>query len=101
MKVFAVFCNADMTGGRGPMRLHSLFQCKKHADEFIDQQPGVMGLRKKWSEQKYGDWEVKPMEVITHSVIEERRRIEELKRQAFLKLSPEEREALGLTKNTS
>lgn len=59
MKIYLVYKNADMTEGRGPMILDSVWLNKENADNYIDQQQGVMGRECKWSEQEYGDWVVK------------------------------------------
>lgn len=66
--VYLIYRNSDMTEGRGPMILNnkpSGFFNLQDANDYIDQQPGVMGLRSKWSEVKSGgDWEVRPVEII-------------------------------------
>lgn len=41
--VFAVLRNADMTEGRGPMVLDSIFQTRKAAREYLKDKKGVMG----------------------------------------------------------
>ena len=69
MKVYLTRKNKDMTEGRGPMVLDKCFLHEEHAKKYIDTRPGVMGWRCKWSEQKYGDWEVIPLEVIEEDII--------------------------------
>ena len=58
MKVFIVRRNADSTEGRGPMVLDSVWRSRKKAAAYIDGQPGVMGIREKWSEKEFGDWTI-------------------------------------------
>jgi hypothetical protein len=43
---------------------------KKHAADYIDSRPGVMGRKGKWSEGENGDWTMKPVNVLEHSVRE-------------------------------
>jgi hypothetical protein len=62
MKIYTVFKNADMTEGRGPMILDCLYLDEQKAKDYIDNQPGVMGTRRKWSQEKYGDWKIKVMD---------------------------------------
>lgn len=89
-KVFAVYANADMTEGRGPMVLDSLWWTEEGAWEYANRQRGVMGrspfrdhaeLREKypsfvhkwqgdctgWSCRAChpftGDWSVQPMDI--------------------------------------
>lgn len=64
MVVYLTMRNADRTEGRGPMVNDKCFLDRKKAEKYIDEQPGVMGRRAKWSTQEYGDWEVKEVEVI-------------------------------------
>ena len=45
------------------MVFDSVWKNKKEAENFIDQQPGVMGRRQKWSQDKYGDWEIRTEEL--------------------------------------
>jgi hypothetical protein len=61
--VYLVYKNADMTEGRGPMVLDSVWGTEEDAWEYADNQEGVMGRKCKWSAQKYGDWEVQEVEV--------------------------------------
>jgi len=58
MKVYLTFKNADMTEGRGPMLPDRCFLKRTDAERYIDSMPGVMGMRAKWSKQKYGDWAI-------------------------------------------
>lgn len=96
MKVYMTYRNVDMTEGRGPMVPALCFLQRAHADEYIDAQPGVMGRRAKWSAEQHGDWSVKEVEVLEHSVIGAERQRKELKATALAKLTQLEREALGL-----
>ena len=88
--------NADMTEGRGPMVNDLAFKKKEHAEEYINTKAGVMGRRMKWSEERHGDWGVFPVEVLCCSVIDEKKRIEHIRKCAIEKLSDEEITALGL-----
>jgi hypothetical protein len=62
MEIYLVFRNSDMTEGRGPMIFDSAFLSKKKAEEYVDEKPGVMGRKMKWSERKYGDWEIRTVQ---------------------------------------
>jgi hypothetical protein len=64
MIIYLTYRNADMTEGRGPMVVDKAFLHKEDANNYIDDQPGCMGRRAKWSNAKYGDWEVK--EILVH-----------------------------------
>jgi hypothetical protein len=59
MNIHLVFKNADMTEGRGPMIFDSAWLSEQAAKDYIDSKPGVMGRLAKWSQEKYGDWEVR------------------------------------------
>jgi len=78
MKVYLTYRNADMTEGRGPMVPDRCFSERVFAEHYIDVQPGVMGRRCRWSQEKFGDWEVREIEVINYDLVE----AEELRRSA-------------------
>ena len=62
--VYLISCNADMTEGRGPMHFTGeAYYGKQLAMDIIDQRPGVMGRKSKWSQEKWGDWQVREVEV--------------------------------------
>ena len=82
----------DMTEGRGGMVNDLCFSTYELAAEYIDEQPGVMGRRAKWSTEKYGDWEIQKIEVLNHLVTPEDRERE----KALAKLTEKERKLLGL-----
>ena len=63
MKIYQVWFNADFTEGRGPMLPGPSFLNREDAAAFIDSKPGIMGIRRKWSEEEYGDWEIREVEV--------------------------------------
>lgn len=84
--------NADTNEGRGPMVNDRAFVHYKDAAAYIDEQPGVQGHRRKWSEAKYGDWDIQEVKVHTGPFD-----LNEDKRQkALSKLTAEERKLLGL-----
>lgn len=72
------------------------FLHKKHADRYIDEQPGVFDRPGPWSTQKFGDWQVRPIEVLDYDIIEASEQREKLKMRALAKLTDEEMEVLGL-----
>lgn len=84
--------NADTTEGRGPMVNDRAFVHYKDAAAYIDEQPGVMGRRSKWSECEYGDWDIQEVKALTgpFDVSEDKRK------KALAKLTDEERKLLGL-----
>ena len=96
MIIWQTYRNADMTEGRGPSIPDLAFLHRQHAVDYIDAQEGVMGRRGKWSEQPYGDWYMKRVEVLEYDYMESEQRKEELKEQALNNLSQEEKEILGL-----
>jgi len=88
--------NADMTEGRGPMVLDSIWANEEIAAEYIDAQPGIMGVNRKWSTENTGSWEIERIRVFTNVKDMADIKREKLKNQALQKLSKAEREALGL-----
>ena len=94
--VYAAYCNADMTEGRGPMIIDLVFVKEEDAKDYINDQPGVMGRKVKWSNKSYGDWIIRPIIVLNHSVIDKKKKQEQLKENALNKLTREEKAALGL-----
>lgn len=100
MKIYQTMRNSDMTEGRGPMVADLAFTEREYAEDYIDSKPGVMGRRMKWSEQDYGDWTIKEVEVLDYNPIEQERERKRLASQALRKLSIEEREALGIKKES-
>ena len=94
-KVYAVFKNADMTEGNGPMLLDRVFANRRHAEKYIDEQPGVMGIQRKWSEIKSSShWRVTEFDVIEEDIIEKEHQ-EKLEADiALSKLSRKELELL-------
>ncbi len=61
MKIYIVERNADTTEGRGPMVIDSVWLDWNKAAAYIDDKPGVMGRRAKWSESP-DDWRIVTME---------------------------------------
>ena len=96
MKVYLTYRNSDLTEGRGPMVADACFSTRAVAASYIDALPGVMGRRQKWSQEEYGDWEIREIEV--HDSIAElgKSRKAEIKKKALAKLGEEEKKALGL-----
>ncbi len=94
--VYAIFKNSDTTEGRGPMVLDSIFANRTAAVEYADAQPGIMGRRGKWSEEKYGDWEIREMPLFSLAEQKNAAVIAEQKARALSKLTPFERKLLGL-----
>jgi hypothetical protein len=96
MIIWQTYRNADMTEGRGPSIPDLAFIHRQHAADYIDAQKGVMGCKAKWSENTFGDWYMKKVEVLEYDYMESEQRKEELKEQALNKLSQEEKVILGL-----
>lgn len=98
--VWVVKKNADMTEGRGPMIFDSVWvDDRAKVAEYIDSQPGCMGRRVKFSEQKYGDWTME--RVILYRNYRDAKQLTEeqlaqVREQALAKLSNTEKIALGL-----
>jgi hypothetical protein len=68
------------------------FLHQAHAERYIDEQPGVMGLL-----GRRGDWETKPVNVIDYDIVKMQVDKVKIRQDALKKLSQEEKEALGLT----
>lgn len=98
MKAFATYKCVDMTEGRGGMVIDKVFFRKKDAHDYVDDQPGIMGRRAKWSEQTSGDWQVRPLEILEHSVVDYTKKMAKLKISALNKLTNDEIKALGLSR---
>ena len=94
--VFQTYRNSDTTEGRGPMIPDACFTTRKVAAEYIDNKPGIMGRPGPWSNQDYGDWEIRPINV--YETIETLNQAikKDLKKSALSKLTNEEKEALGI-----
>lgn len=97
--VFLTRRNADTTEGRGPMVNDKAFLKLKDAEDYIDRQPGIMGRRFKWSQEKYSDWEIAEIVVLAGPYSEEQE-LNERRKQALEKakrnLSVQECRLLGL-----
>lgn len=95
--IFAAYCESDMVEGRGPKIIDLCFTKEKDAKDYIDEQPGIMGRKMKWSEEKYGDWQVR--RIIVLESLSEMKCLEQekLKNKALAKLTDAEKEALGLS----
>lgn len=92
MKIYLTKVNADLTEGRGPMVNDLAFVSREYAADYIDNMPGIMGRRAKWSKEKYGDWIIDEIEVREKPYDKNY----ELKLKALAKLTKEERNILGL-----
>ena len=86
--------------GRGPMINVCAFTSFDEAANFVDDKPGVMGRREKWSELKWGsDWKILPIAVFDSvEEYEKENTVEQLRQAALKKLTHEERKILGLDK---
>lgn len=71
-KVFIVLRNGDMTEGRGPMVIDSVFSSEKTAWEYANDQLGVMGFKAPkegwkgsghWNVNEYLVHEIKPLTI--------------------------------------
>lgn len=78
-QVFVVFKNSDMTEGRGPMVIDSIFESYEKACDYMNTKDGVMGrsgtynntvtghIGEGWQDKQSwpygGDWQVKTYEV--------------------------------------
>lgn len=102
MKIYVVMMNADFTEGRGPMLFHMAFLHGEHAVEYVASQKGIFDSPQKVEMGKHGyyayanGYVIKEVELIEDSIIDRQKLREEMRQQALNKLSPEEREILGL-----
>lgn len=84
---------SDMTEGRGHMINDLAFANYQDAADYINSNSGVMGRRMKWTEEKYdGDWDIQTVNVLTGAFDPNA----VAKAKALAKLTPEERQLLGL-----
>lgn len=96
MYIYVVYKQMDMTEGRGGKGMDKIFLNKQDAMDYIDDKPGVMGIKKKWSSLPHGDWEVREIwaySSLQESTEEEQKKIRE---SALSKLTLAEKNALGL-----
>lgn len=96
MTVYMTYKNCDEVEGRGPMIPDKCFKSRADAVFYIDAQPGVMGLRKKWSADKHGDWQIREVEVYEAVNPDWLRSKREVRETALAKLTPYEIEVLGV-----
>jgi hypothetical protein len=102
--VYAAMKNSDTVEGLGPMVVDELFTSKENADNYIDQQLGIMGRKseicgnkKPWSQQEHGDWQVEPMTLNTGLLTNEQKHKNKVHKSALNKLdklTDDERAAL-------
>lgn len=92
-EIYILMCQTDMTEGRGPYAVHSVWGDRKEAEKYMDSMPGVMGRKVQWSKEKCGDWVL-----ATHKVLYVAADANgELRRQqAMAKLTDEDKKILGL-----
>lgn len=95
-KIYQIVKNSNMTDGAGHMVPVTAFGERVDAVKFIDGQPGVMGVRRNWSEVQNGDWAIR--EVTVYASLQEAEKVlrEDERARALAKLTPSERRALGL-----
>jgi hypothetical protein len=94
--VYGLYYNSDMTEGRGPMLLHSIWDNWAECVKFMDKQTGIMGRKAKWSTQKYGDWRIEEHYIVSSEADMTEKQNHEIKQKALAKLTDEEKKALGL-----
>jgi hypothetical protein len=96
MKIYQTYRQSDEIEGRGPSIPDLAFLHRKHDARYIDDQPGVMGRRRKWSKEDFGDWYIKEIEVLDFDVIDAGQETVRLKMKALAKLTDEDKQILGL-----
>lgn len=96
--VFCVFYNSDFTEGRGPFVLDSVWISYEEAAKYIDNKPGIQGVKQKWSSlnSEYNDWYIKELPLIRNLEIKTAIDNAIIREQALKKLTAEERKILGL-----
>jgi hypothetical protein len=97
MKIYQTYRNSDEIEGRGTMVSDLAFLHKEHAARYIDDQPGIMGRKGKWSQMEYGDWEIIEVNVIEDEFDPEEYKLIKIRENALAKLTDKEKEALGLS----
>lgn len=94
--VAVVMKNADFTEGRGPMLLHKIFDTVEHAEEYVSKQSGIYGTPQRKDKYGWNGYDVNVVEVLTDTASVLREEEEIARKQAMNKLTPRERELLGL-----
>lgn len=95
-----VYRNSDMTEGRGPMVLDSVFTYRVDAVAYANAQPGVMGRKlsdfgdKSWD--RMGDWQINQVEVFDSIEDHNQTTAKNVRAAALGKLTAHERHILGL-----
>lgn len=96
MKAYMTMRNSDEVEGRGSMVNDACFMFKKDAEDYINNMPGVMGRRRIWSVEPYGDWLIKEIEIYESLEVFRVARANSLRDAALAKLTVEERKILNL-----
>lgn len=63
-KIYIARRQTNVCDGNGPMALVLAFVERRDAEKFIDGKPGVQGIVRDWSKDKYGDWDVQELVII-------------------------------------
>ena len=98
--VFGVYAEKDMVEGRGGKELRALFTTEDEAYKFADSNSGIMGRKPEdgtWKNSRMSDWKVEPMPLYESAEQLDKAHREEVRLNALKKLSPLEREVLGLS----
>lgn len=101
-KVYAVYANSDGTEGRGPMYISAVYDNLDAAVEHIIATPGVMGCRNDTVIYGHGhvaaanSQYVEEMEVLASFADRKVAEYYKARKSALAKLSPYERELLGV-----
>lgn len=88
--VYLVYGPSDYNEGKLPSKLETGFTKKEDANSYIDFRPGVQGIKREWSKEKYGDWEVKPFAIFDTLNEAEARDFENMKQHIKKKLSSDD-----------
>ena len=94
--IYEVCRNADQTEGRGPMVPIKRISDRDAAVAYIEAQPDAYGIQRKWINDRYGDFQLRQLDVF-ESLEEIEDYVPIDKRQRALdKLNDEDKRALGL-----
>lgn len=101
MTVYSTYRNSDPTEGRGEAILDLTFASEEDATAYVESHPDPYHRPRQWTDGRYGDWEIRPVEVVESladiPAANEYAKRRHIRQQALAKLSAEEREVLGIT----
>lgn len=95
MQVYEVLCNDNVNDGMGTKQRVLVLRHEEDAIAYIEDQPDAFGRTRAWKDGCYGDWEIRPLEIVESLVdvpaANEYAQKRHIRAQALAKLTDEER----------